>query len=125
MARKRILLTDDEEPVRTLVALTLKSDGQYEFLEATNGLEALEVARREAPDLILLDVLMPHLDGIEVCARLKKDPATRHIPVILLTALVQEKDKQKAREAGAEGYFSKPFSPTALLEKINGVLQNR
>ncbi len=122
MARKRILLTDDEEPVRTLVALTLKSDGQYEFLEATDGVEALDIARREMPDLILLDVLMPHIDGIEVCTRLKNDPVTRHIPIILLTALVQERDRQRGRQAGADGYFSKPFSPTALLETINRYL---
>ncbi len=122
MARMKILLTDDEESVRTLVALTIKSDGRYDLLQAKDGVEALEVAAKELPDLILLDVLMPHKDGLEVCTRLKADPQTKHIPIILLTALAQEKDKLKGQRAGADGYFSKPFSPTALLTKIDEVL---
>ncbi|MBI4330432.1 MAG: response regulator [Chloroflexi bacterium] len=122
MARKKILLTDDEEPVRALVALTIKNHGRYDFLEATDGLQALEVARRELPDLILMDVLMPRCDGFQACSQLKADPLTKHIPVILLTALVQEKDKLRGQQAGADGYFTKPFSPTALLEKIDSVL---
>jgi len=114
---KKVLLSDDEEPVRALVAATLKSDARYQFLEARDGVEALEVARREKPDLILLDIVMPNMDGFEVCRRLKSDPETCGITVIMLTALAQEADKERSREVGVDGYFVKPFSPTALLKK--------
>lgn len=119
---KKILLADDEEPVRALVAATLKNDNRYQLLEARNGMEALELARRERPDLVLLDVVMPHIDGFEVCRQLKADPATRHITVIMLTALAQEADKERGQQVGADGYFTKPFSPLALLNKVDEVL---
>lgn len=122
MPKKKILLADDEEAIRTLLALTLKNVALYELLEARDGAEALAVARREIPDLILLDVLMPQPDGFDVCAQIKADPRTRHIPVILLTALTQDRHRLRGQQVGADGYFSKPFSPTALLQTINSFL---
>jgi CheY-like chemotaxis protein len=119
---KKILLADDEEPVRALVAATLMADGRYLLLEAENGEQALEIARTEKPDLIFLDILMPLMDGLEVCRRLKTDPETRGLTIIMLTALAQEADMERGREAGADGYFTKPFSPTALLQKAEEVL---
>lgn len=119
---KKILMVDDEEPVRALVVATIKYDGRYIILEAKDGLEALEVARREKPDVILLDIFMPGLDGFEVCRQLKADPETRGITVIMLTALAQDSDKEKAQQVGASGYFTKPFSPKALVRKLEEVL---
>ena len=119
---KRILLVDDEEPVRSLVAATISSDGRYQLLEARDGREALEVACREKPDLILLDILMPGMDGFEVCRRLKASPQMRDTCIIMLTALAQEAERQQGKEAGADDYFTKPFSPTALLRKVEEVL---
>lgn len=122
MKIKKILLADDEEPVRALVAATIRDDARYKILEAKDGVEALEIARKEKPDIILLDIMMPRMDGFEVCRHLKSDPKTSGIAIIMLTALAQNADKDKAREVGANGYFAKPFSPTALIKKLEEVL---
>ncbi len=122
MKIKTILLADDEEPVRALVAATIRDDSRYKILEAKDGMEALEIARREKPDIILLDIMMPKMDGFEVCRQLKSDPRTSGISIIMLTALAQNTDKGKAKEVGANGYFAKPFSPTALIKKLEEVL---
>ncbi|MBF8266172.1 MAG: response regulator receiver protein [Dehalococcoidia bacterium] len=122
MKIKTILLADDEEPVRALVAATIRDDSRYKILEAKDGMEALEIARKEKPDIILLDIMMPKMDGFEVCRQLKSDPRTSGISIIMLTALAQNTDKGKAKEVGANGYFAKPFSPTALIKKLEEVL---
>ena len=122
MKIKKILLADDEEPVRALVTATIRDDTRYKILEAKDGIEALEIARKEKPDIILLDIMMPRMDGFEVCRHLKSDPKTSSISIIMLTALAQNTDKDKAREVGANGYFAKPFSPTALIKKLEEVL---
>lgn len=93
----------------------------YRVLQARNGKEALEVARQEKPALVFLDVKMPLVDGFEVCRQLKADPQTSTIPVYLLSAMSQAEDKERGRLAGADGYFTKPFSPLALLEKVDEV----
>ncbi|MBI2853389.1 MAG: response regulator [Chloroflexi bacterium] len=121
--RKKILLADDEDTVRSLIAATIRDDSQYVLLEARDGKEALEIARREKPDLILLDIVMPGLTGFDVCQQLKSDPATKSISIVLLTALSQESDRETGRRAGADGYFSKPFSPIALLRKAEEALK--
>ena len=118
---KTVLLIDDEAHLRRLVAVTLE-DSRYRFLEAADGKEGLEIARREKPDLILLDVAMPEVNGFGVCQQLKADPETRDIVVVMLTALAQEADRLRGWEVGADGYFTKPFSPTALLDKVGEVL---
>ena len=120
---KTILIVDDQMEVRTLVDVTLRI-GDYRILQAASGDEALEIARREKPDLVLLDVMMPNssIDGFEVCRRLKQDPATRETTVVMLTALGQEVDKEKGFAVGADDYFVKPFSPLALMRKVEEVL---
>ena len=105
-----------------LVAATLSNDDRYQLLLARDGQEAVEVARRELPALVFLDVSMPKTNGYQVCRTLKTDPATAHIKVVMLTSLAQEADRELAREAGADDYFTKPFSPTALIEKVDEVL---
>jgi CheY-like chemotaxis protein len=117
----RILIADDDPDVRTLVAVTL-GDSQT-ILEAADGLEALHLARKEVFDLVLLDVMMPRMDGFEACRQLKGDPLTMNIPVIMLTARGTREDLERGREAGADDYFVKPFSPIALLDKIAQVLE--
>lgn len=119
---KKVLLADDEEGILALVSATLGGDREYKILVARDGEEALSIARREKPALLFLDVLMPKMDGFEVCRALKRDPTTSHIKVIMLTAMTQESDKRKAVEAGADDYFTKPFNPMALLQKVDQVL---
>ncbi len=119
---KKILLADDEPAVRRLVTATLADESRYQILEAGDGVEALNIARAERPALLLLDVNMPELDGFEVCRALKADPATRDIVVVMLTALAQPTDRERGIAAGADGFFTKPFSPLALLEKVEEVL---
>jgi DNA-binding response OmpR family regulator len=117
----RILIVDDDPDIRTLVAVTLGDS--HTILEAADGVEALYLARKEAFDLVLLDVMMPRMDGFEACRQLKGDPLTMNTPVILLTARGTREDLEMGREAGADDYFVKPFSPTALLDKVTQVLE--
>ena len=113
---------DDEPSVRALLTATLSAEPGYQLEEACDGLKALESVNRERPDLIVLDVIMPQTDGYEVCHRIKSDPATRDISIIILTALAQEADRQRCQEVGADRYFTKPFSPEALLQKVGELL---
>jgi two-component system phosphate regulon response regulator PhoB len=119
---KTILLADDEPNLRTLVHTTLE-DSQYDILEAANGVDALELARSKRPDLLVLDWMMPGMSGIDVAKHLRGDPATAHIPIIMLTARGQEKDREQGLAAGALAYLVKPFSPLELLEKVKEVLR--
>ena len=119
---KKILIADAQDEVRALVTATLAGDERYRLLMARDGAEALELARRERPDLVFLDVGMPGLDGFEVCRRLKGDPSTCGATVILLTAQSEESDRRQGAQAAADGFFPKPFSPTALLDKAYEVL---
>ncbi len=118
---KKILIVDDEEYIRELVAATL-SGSNYELITAEDGEEALNLARQEHPDLILLDIEMPKKDGYEVCRALKNDPTTSDIVIIMLTAHGQRGDMERGYEVGADDYFVKPFSPTALLRKVEEIL---
>ena len=118
---KKILVADDRPEVVELVRVTLEGE-DYQIVDASDGQEILKRVRLEKPDLILLDVVMPKMDGFEVCRRLKKDPDIKEIPIILLTAQAQEEDKEKGRKVGARDYITKPFSPSALLIKIKEVL---
>jgi DNA-binding response OmpR family regulator len=118
---RKLLIVDDEDGVRSLVRITL-DHGDYEILEATGGEEALRLVRAHHPDLVLLDVMLPDLSGIEICRIVKSDPATASTTVLMLTAKAQSADLGEAEEAGADGYFTKPFSPIALLQKVEAVL---
>lgn len=118
---RKLLIADDESGVRSLVRMTLESD-EYEILEASDGMEVLGLARERLPDLVLLDVMMPRLSGFEVCRALKADPATAGIIVVMLTARAGEFDREQGGMAGADDYLTKPFSPLALMRKVDEVL---
>jgi len=114
---KRILAVDDEPHILKLVAFSLRSGG-FEVLEASDGLSAIEVARAEQPDLVLMDVMMPALDGYEACRRLKADAATADIPVVMLTAKTQLAEQKTGLECGALDYICKPFTPKDLVAQV-------
>lgn len=118
---KTILLADDEDLIRLLVRTTIESE-QYRFLEAADGEEALELVRREHPDLVLLDVGMPRRNGFEVVEQIKRDPTTRDTIVVMLTAHGRDVDRLRGLDLGADDYFTKPFSPLDLLRKIRELL---
>lgn len=115
----KILIADDELRLRKVVALHLKKAG-FNVLEAGNGRQALDMAREQKPDLIVLDVMMPEMNGLEACSAIKSDPELSATPIILLTAMAEAEDIEKGSNAGAEYYLTKPFSPKELIDKING-----
>jgi two-component system cell cycle response regulator DivK len=117
MAGKRILVVEDHEENRRLLRDLLTSVG-YELIEAVTGEEGLASAEAQVPDLILMDIQLPGIDGYETTRRLKADPALRHIPVIAVTSYALSGDDVKALEAGCDAYVTKPFDPAELLEKI-------
>ncbi|HZA61007.1 MAG TPA: response regulator [Actinomycetota bacterium] len=118
---KKLLIADDEEGVRALVRMTLDT-GRYMILEAADGDEALEIGRTEQPQLVLLDIEMPGRSGLEVCRTLKSEDATSGATILMLTARAQQADIEAGRSAGADGYFTKPFSPFDLMSKVDEVL---
>jgi two-component system phosphate regulon response regulator PhoB len=118
---RKLLIVDDEDGVRSLVRMTLDSD-TYQIFEASGGQEALELAREHHPDLVLLDVMLPDLSGIEICRQLKADPLMSSTSIVMLTAKAQHGDLGDAEEAGADDYFTKPFSPIALMQKVETIL---
>jgi DNA-binding response OmpR family regulator len=117
----KVLIADDQANMRQLVRLTLET-GHFEIFEAPNGDAALEVARREQPDLVFLDWTMPGLAGVEVCRALRDDRRHDGMRIVMLTARSQQEDRETAREVGADDYITKPFSPIRLLEKVRDVL---
>ena len=121
MTKKRILVVDDEMYIVNILDFTLATEG-LEVISASNGEEALRKTVEFTPDLVILDVMMPKIDGFEVCRALKAKEETKEVPVILLTAKDRDGDKKKGEEAGADLYVTKPFSPTRLLEDVRGLL---
>jgi DNA-binding response OmpR family regulator len=120
--RRRVLVADDDAALRRLISTTLGTQ-DFDLLEAMDGEEALRTARERHPRLILLDVNMPRLDGFEVCRALKADAATADIKIVMLTARGADADRARGREAGADDYFIKPFSPVSLLNKVYALLE--
>ena len=121
MAKGKILVVDDEIYIVHILDFSLGMEG-YEVLTALDGEPALEKARAEHPDLIVLDIMMPKLDGYETCKLLKADTNTKDIPVILLSAKGRNVDQKIGFEVGADDYITKPFSPRKLVERINAIL---
>ena len=121
MAKGKILVVDDEIYIVHILDFSLGMEG-YEVVTALDGEQGLEKARTQRPDLIVLDIMMPKLDGYETCKMLKADPETRSIPIILLSAKGRNIDQKIGFEVGADDYITKPFSPRKLVERINGIL---
>ncbi len=119
---KAILVVDDEKSIRELVKFNLESRG-FKVIEAADGEEALNLVKTMAPDLIILDLMLPKIDGLEVCRILKGDPSTKKLPIIMLTALGDEIDKIVGLEMGADDYITKPFSPRELVARVRAVMR--
>jgi len=122
MDRKKIMVVDDEYTIRELVALTLEED--YDIIKAESGNDALNKMSLK-PDLIILDVMMPHLDGFTVCKGLKSNKETKHIPIIIFTAKHQMEDVKKAIEIGADEYITKPFEPEMLRQRVKSYFDGK
>lgn len=122
MDKKRILVVDDEPDLVETLSFRLEASG-YEVIKADDGQKGLDKARSEKPDLIILDLMLPKLDGYKVCRMLKFDEVYKNIPIILFTARAQEQDKKMGQDVGADGYITKPFEPQALLAKIQELIK--
>jgi CheY-like chemotaxis protein len=118
---KTVMIVDDEASLRTLVRANLEVDG-LEVSEAVDGAEALEMMRQNPPDLVLLDIMMPRMDGIEMLEEVAADPELRDIPVILLTAKGEQEDLEKGAELGARGHITKPFDPEQMVRTVKAAL---
>lgn len=117
-----ILFIDDDPEIVQIVHLILRSRN-YEVLEATRGSEGIDLAKRETPDLILLDIMMPGIDGYEVYERLRRDEKTKDVPIVFVTAKARQEYVEQGLVLGAEGYLTKPFTPGQLLDTIRDILQ--
>jgi len=122
MGQKKILVVDDEADLVETVRFPLEMEG-FNVLVSYNGEDALNQARKEKPDLILLDLMLPKLDGYKVCRLLKFDEKYKHIPILMLTAKTQEKDKILGKETGADEYITKPFDIDDLMKRVKAYLQ--
>jgi DNA-binding response OmpR family regulator len=117
----KILVSEDNPDIRKILVMRLEING-YDVVQAQDGEEALDKARKELPDLIILDLMMPKISGFEVCRMLKFDDKYKGIPIIILSALDQQADREKAIEGGADAYFIKPFDLELLLNKIKSLI---
>jgi CheY-like chemotaxis protein len=120
--QKIILLVDDLLMIHRIVGQMLTAEG-YKVLKAENGKKGYEMTKTWKPDLVIMDIEMPIMNGIEAAKMIKSDPATSHIPVIILTSLGSEEDIKEAKEAGADAFLNKPVSKDDLLESVNNILQ--
>jgi len=122
--RERILVVEDEKDVREMIRLNLKAAG-FDVVEAGNGAEALALAKNDPPKVIILDLMMPEMSGIEVCRALRRNPSTSRIPILMLTAKSTEEDKVVGFEVGADDYVTKPFSPRELVLRVRAVARRQ
>ena len=121
---KKILAVDDEKHIVRLVEITLQREG-YEVVTANNGAEALEKVATEKPDLVIMDVMMPEMDGLQALQKLKDDPATADVPVIMLTAKAQDSDVFQGWKSGADLYLTKPFNPQELMTFVRRIFADQ
>jgi len=124
LQRKKLLLVDDEPAIQTLVRLVMEAD-EWQVLVASEGMRGLDMARKQHPDVILLDVVLPDISGLEVCRQLKADPATSDVPVAMLTAMAQETDRRAAMALGADDYLTKPWRPAALRARVASLMEKQ
>jgi phosphate regulon transcriptional regulator PhoB len=122
MAASRVLVVEDEPDIRDLLVFHLERDG-FQVTKCKSGPEALRLVREARPDLVLLDLMLPDMDGLEVCRRLRQDPPTQSLPIVMLTARDDEVDRVLGLELGADDYVVKPFSPRELVARIRAVLR--
>lgn len=122
MAEKRVLIIDDEQAIQAVASLSLKMEAAWHVFTANSGSEGITIAEQEQPDAILLDVMMPIMDGIETFKQLQQRPLTRNIPVILLTAKAQAAEQQQFQDLGVAGVITKPFNSLKLASQISQVL---
>jgi len=123
--KQTVLLVDDNPQNLELLAVYMEGIPEVRVLTATNGLEAITVVEQESPDLILLDIMMPKISGFEVCSKLKGDPATRDIVIVMVTALNEPGDVERAAECGADDYVAKPIDRAALTELVRSLLATK
>jgi DNA-binding response OmpR family regulator len=121
VSQRTVLVVDDEPFICRSLSFVLRK-GSYHVIEARNGEEALVAIRQHRPDLVFMDVMMPKLSGFEVCTQVRADPDLRLTKIILLTAKGQDSDRELGRQAGADDYLTKPFSPTKILERARAML---
>lgn len=121
---KKILLVDDEDDIRLIAEISLRDVGGFDVLTASSGREGIEIAIAEQPDLILLDMMMPQLDGLQTLAELRRTESTDQIPVVFLTAKVQKQEIASYLAAGSQGVITKPFDPMRLPDQIRAVLRD-
>ncbi len=122
MSTHTILVVDDEQDLLDLIEYNLKKEG-FQVIKSENGVDALEKARGKNPDLVLLDIMMPKMDGLDVCNKMRSDPELSHIPIIFLTARGDEKTEIEGLDSGADDYVTKPISTTKLISRIKAVLR--
>jgi two-component system alkaline phosphatase synthesis response regulator PhoP len=124
MNKGKILIVDDENYILHILDFSLGAEG-YEVITAEDGAEAVRKAKEDRPDLVVLDVMMPKMDGFEACRAIKRDPELQGTPVILLSAKGRDIDQKQGYEAGADDYITKPFSPGRLVERVHGLLKTK
>ncbi len=122
MSKKTILVVDDEQDLLDLIEYNLKKEG-FDVIKADNGEDGIQLAKEHNPSLVLLDIMMPKMDGIEVCDHIRSDPALKHIPIIFLTARGDEKTEVEGLNKGGDDYITKPISTTKLISRIKAVLR--
>jgi CheY-like chemotaxis protein len=122
MNAKRILFIDDEDDIKTLAQFCLESEAGWLMIGASSGLEGIAIAQKEQPDAILLDAMMPELDGLQTLAQLQNNSTTKNIPTIFITAKAQASDRRRFYNAGAKGVINKPFDSLTLASQISGFL---
>jgi two-component system alkaline phosphatase synthesis response regulator PhoP len=124
MGKRKILIIEDDKDIVEMLDYNLKEEG-YDTISALNGEEGIALAGKERPDLIILDIMLPIMDGFEVCRTLKNDDRVAHVPIIILSAKSQETDKVVGLELGADDYVTKPFSPRELIARMRAILRRR
>lgn len=121
---KKILVIEDDPATSRLVDYSLRHEG-YQVITCSNGLEGIRKARSESPDLVILDVMLPGLDGFEICHRLKTEPATVHLPILMFSAKAQEIDKETGIRVGADDYLTKPAAPAEIVSRVEKLLAKK